>query len=121
MNAQLQYSDPAALRVGFFTLLTTALRAGQAFSIVQRLHRKSARQIGRVVGLPKKAVEDHLRLHAMFDNGSGAERLAMHDDESVTIDPAILVEFLSKPAAIRLVSDISTMSETSIRFLINRT
>lgn len=121
MNAQLEYPNRAAMRVELFRNLTITLRTGHPLSVVKRLSKRSVPELARAVGLPVKMAEQCLNLHAMFTKSFGTKPLAVHDDESVIIDPAMLEEFLSQPAAIRLVSDMSTMSEASILYVINQT
>lgn len=116
-----EYPTRAALRVEFFRNLTVTLRTGHPLSVVKRLSNRSVPEIAHSVGLPAKLAEQCLNLHALFVSSFGTKSLAVHEDESVIIDPLILNKFLSQPAAIRLVSDISTMSEVGIRSVINQT
>ena len=122
MNAiTARYPSRAAIRMEIFHNLTVTLRTGYAMSVAMRLSKLPLKPFARRVGLPPQMARQILDLHALFVGRFGPEVLSVNEDESVTIDPAILTDFLSQPAAIKIVSDISSMSEANILYIIQQT
>jgi hypothetical protein len=76
--------------------------------------------IGRAIGISEKMAEESAELYKKFVKIFGTKPLDQMGG-NVVFPPAVLAEFLSKPAVIQLASDILGMPGASIIAILKKT